>query len=144
MRFLLDENETPALLKPLRALYPMHHFEWSVDVFGSGVLDVPLIHSMRRHDYDCLITKDGAQLSNDDERQALFEARIHWVGHHQVRAQGAQMVATLVSSYTIAFPHILEILERADGPRAIHVAHSNRKAKDLVRTYPIDPLKRTS
>lgn len=142
MRFLLDENETPMLLPPLRSLYPMHTFDWSGYVFTEGMDDIPLIHAMARSSYDCLITKDGAQLTNDKERQALYENRIHWLGHKNAKIKGPAMLGQLVSTYSLALPHVLNILGSTNDTMAIHLYHQSRQPKDWIKPHRIDPLKR--
>lgn len=139
MRFLLDENETRTLLLPLVALYPMHTFDSSVEVFGSGVEDVALIHGMRDAGYDSLITRDSAQLDNEHERAALYETGIHWIGHRALKAKGVELVSTLASTYTLAMPTIVRALEDANGPMAIRVLHAAKRGGDIVRTGLINP-----
>lgn len=141
MRFLLDENETRSLLTPLIQFYPMHIFHSSVDVFGSGIDDVALIHGMKNAGYDSLITRDSAQLDNSHEREALYETGIHWVGHRPLKAKGVELMSTLASTYTLAMPHVLGILSDATSPMAVRVFHSAKRGPDVVRCEPQRPLK---
>lgn len=138
LRFLLDENETRTLLPPLQALYPMHSFDSSVDVFGPGIDDVTLIKGMSVAGFDCLITRDGAQLDNAHEREALFHTGIHWIGHRGLKAKGVDLISTLASTYMLAMPEVLRSLDDATGPMAIKVFHAAKRGRDIVRCSPIE------
>ena len=143
MRFLLDENETSAILDPLRFIYKGHQFEHASDVFGKGTLDLDLIPQMRNAGFDCLITRDGNQLQIDAERQALVEHGIHWIGHRKPPGKGAHMISTLTATYVAAFPHIIGALKNATESRSIRVYNFPVTPNKWVRVQDIDPLKHT-
>lgn len=119
----------------------MHTFESSIEVFRPGIDDVTLIHSMRSEGFDCLITRDGAQLDNAHEREALFQSGVHWIGHRGLKARGIELISTLVSTYTLAMPTVLNSLENATDPMAIRVFHAAKRGQDIVRSGPIRPDK---
>lgn len=141
MRFLLDENESPAILSPLHFIYPQHEFEYSSDVFGKGVLDLDLIPQMRKAGFDCLITRDGNQLQIDDERQALVQHGIHWIGHKKPPGKGAQMISNLTATYVAAFPHIIGALRNSTESRSIRVYNFPSTANKWVKVRNIDPFR---
>lgn len=140
MRFLLDENESPAMLEPLNFIYPQHEFAHSSQVFAKGVLDLDLIPMMSEAGFECLITRDGNQLHIDAERQALVQYGIHWVGHKKPPGKGPQMISNLTATYVAAFPHIEGALRNASGARSIRVYNFPTTANKWVRVADIDPL----
>jgi len=143
MRFLLDENESPAILAPLHFIYPQHEFEHSSETFGKGVLDLNLIPMMSEAGFDCLITRDGNQLQVDAERQALVQHGIHWIGHKKPPGKGAQMISNLTATYVAAFPHIIGALSNASDARSIRVYNFPITANKWVRVRDIDPYQHT-
>lgn len=119
----------------------MHTFESSVEVFSPGIDDVTLIRSMSSEGFDCLITRDGAQLDNAHEREALYQTGVHWIGHRGLKARGVELISTLSSTYTLAMPEVLKSLENPPGPMAIKVFHAAKRGQDIVRARQIRPDK---
>lgn len=119
----------------------MHIFASSVEVFEAGIDDVTLINAMHSEGFECLITRDGAQLDNAHERDALYQSGIHWVGHRGLKAKGVELFSTLTSTYALAMPEVLRTLEHAASPMAIKVFHAAKRGHDIVRSREIVPGK---
>ena len=136
MRFFLDENESQVVLEPLRLLYRSHEFvPWQDEGLG-GLDDIPLIQELGSRQYDALITRDKNQLSDPDERHALIDGHLHWIGHKEP-APGLAGIAGLVAGYISAFPHILDGLNTAQEITAFHVSRVPREPGQRVRIRPI-------
>lgn len=136
MRFLLDENEIPAILDPLRLLYEDHVFDEAREIGLGGKEDVPLIHAAAREGYHALITRDKHQLSDRKEREALVETGLHWIGHREPDV-GIAGIACLIAGYVSAFPHILEHLNGDPAVTAYHVRNVPRQVGQRVAIRPI-------
>ncbi|MER8183504.1 hypothetical protein [Kitasatospora sp. NPDC094015] len=121
MRFFLDENESPAVLQPLRAVYFQHDFRSADEESLRGTLDVELIHEVARRGFHAILTQDRNQLSNRDERQAYIDTGIHWIGHAEPDAGGLLLIATTAAAYLAAMPHIIDEIERASDAHSFHV-----------------------
>lgn len=133
MRFLLDENELPAILEPLQYIYKDHHFEWAPREFGSGTLDIPLFERMRERGYDALITRDRNQLANPAERRALAYNRIHWIGHRTPSESGVRLLSSLTATYVAAFPHILGALNNESESVTLHIKNLPQSPSQWVQ-----------
>jgi PIN like domain len=132
VRFFLDENESEVILGPLRLLYDSHEFVvWSDEQLG-GLDDVPLFEALAVRGFDALITRDKNQLSDKNERRALIEAGLHWIGHKEPEA-GLAGLASLTAGYISAFPHILEHLESRPPCTAFHVSRVPRESGQRLR-----------
>ncbi|MGW4047354.1 PIN-like domain-containing protein [Streptomyces sp. NPDC004721] len=121
MRFFLDENETPAILPPLSTVFFHHEFRTAHDEGLSGVMDTELIHAVSDRGFDAIMTQDRNQLSNRDERDALIETSLHWIGHRQPDADGLLYIVNSTAAYLAAMPHILDEMSNVTGAHAFHV-----------------------
>lgn len=121
MRFFLDENESPAILEPLRAVYFQHEFRSAEDEDLRGTLDVELIRAVHARGFDGVLTQDRNQLRNRDERQAYIETGLHWIGHAEPDASGLVLIASTAAAYLAAMPHIIETTEQLTDAHAFHV-----------------------
>lgn len=140
MRFFLDANETSAILPVLDQVYGSTHVFRSASEEGlADVDDIPLFAELRKRRFDAIITRDKNQLKNTDERQALCNARLHWIGHIEPKVQGLEIISTLGAGYLAAFPHVLEGIQSAAGPTAFHVQGIPRQQGQRVRIKAIRP-----
>lgn len=121
MKFFLDENETPAILPPLRTVFFDHEFHSAHEEDLSGVLDPDLIREVSDRGFDAIMTQDRNQLSNRAEREALIQSGLHWIGHSQPDADGLLYVVNSAASYLSAMPHILEEISAVTGAHSFHV-----------------------
>ncbi|NWN88072.1 MAG: hypothetical protein HLX51_05960 [Micrococcaceae bacterium] len=138
MKFLIDENEFKPLIDPLRMILPHYEFHHVYDLNLGGTLDLPLFSWMKDNRYTAIITQDGAQLDNRDERQALIESGTHWIGRKQLKnLAGMRLVSTAVATYVAAFPHILEELEQAIEPMLLRVMNVQAGKQERVKASPL-------
>lgn len=121
MRFFLDENESPAILAPLRSVYFQHEFTSAEDEGLRGCLDPQLIAEVARRGFDAILTQDRNQLSDRDERQAYIDHGIHWIGHSVPDASGLLLIATTAAAYLSAMPHVVDRMSQATGAHSFHV-----------------------
>lgn len=121
MRFFVDENETDAILPPLRATFLQHEFRGSKEEELGGIDDIPLFAIVAERGFDALITRDSNQLDDRDERRALIESGLHWIGHKQPGASGELGIALTSAAYMAAMPHIVSALPTVEQPHAFHV-----------------------
>jgi hypothetical protein len=108
VKFFIDENLPHVLTQPLNALFLGHEFRSCDDEGFSGVKDIPLFHKIHDRGFCAIITSDSNQVvRNDDERRALHDNKIHWIGVKQPAAKGLHLLATWNANITAAMPHIL-------------------------------------
>jgi hypothetical protein len=101
-----------------------------------GLDDIPLIQELSARQFDALITRDKNQLSDPDERRALIDGRVHWIGHKEP-GPGLAGIASLVAGYISAFPHILDGLISARVITAFHVSRVPREVGQRVKIRPL-------
>lgn len=121
MRFFLDENETPAILEPLKTIFIGHEFRSAHDEGLSGELDPALIAEVSRRGFDAIMTQDRNQLADRTERAALIKHGLHWIGHRQPDAAGLLYIAISSAAYLTAMPYIIETMSEATGAHSFHV-----------------------
>ncbi|MFT4200494.1 hypothetical protein [Gordonia sp. (in: high G+C Gram-positive bacteria)] len=110
MKFFLDENVNYGSLAPLRAVYAEHEFRHAYDEGFSGVEDIPLFGRLGEQSYDAIITKDRNQLSDSEERRALFDAGLHWIGHRAKDHKGLKAVSIETATVTAGLIYVLNDL----------------------------------
>lgn len=108
MKFFIDENVNHGCLEPLRTLYRDHDFRSAFDEGLSGTLDIPLFEELRAQRYDAIITKDQRQIANDDERRALHQAGLHWIGHRAKTHNGLFGIVVETATVTAGLIHVLQ------------------------------------
>ncbi len=114
MRVYLDENLPPFVAKPLSVVYQDHSFATCEEEGLRGVEDVPLLQTLRDRGFDAIVTRDRAQLKNPDERRAVAESGLRWIGVADKRLSGLEQititVSTLIAGMRFVFTH------EPDGP----------------------------
>lgn len=123
MRFFLDENETVAVLPPLRAVLFDHEFVPVEDLGFTGRDDKQLFPDVAALGFDAIITRDRNQLADPEERKSLMDNNLHWIGHREPAASGLLLVASISAAYLAALPHIIVELSAVSGPSAFHVSN---------------------
>lgn len=108
LRFFLDENLPPNTARPLAALYPKHVFRSARDEFLSGIEDVDLIEDLAARDYSAIITGDRMQLQRPEERKALRDHSLHWIGMEQPSLRGIAQVASISGCVITGLAHVLD------------------------------------
>lgn len=107
MKFFVDENVNAGCLDPLRTTYRAHEFRYAFDEGLSSTNDIPLFQMLAKRRYDAIITKDRQQLRNDDERRALFDAGLHWIGHNAKDHDGLMGIAIETATVTAGLIYVL-------------------------------------
>ncbi|MFD1657014.1 hypothetical protein ACFSL4_01870 [Streptomyces caeni] len=138
MKFFLDENESPAVLAPLRAVFFRHEFMTAHDEGLRGTLDPDLIREVKGRGFDAIMTQDRNQLSNREERAAYIETGLHWIGHREPDASGLQLIAVTASAYLAAMPHILDALSEVTGAHSFRVVNFPLQSGQRVKINPLN------
>lgn len=113
MKLYIDENLPPAIVSPLAQLHKRHNFRsWQQESL-SGLEDEALFEVLASLGYDGIITQDVRQLVNDNERTALRENGLHWVGVPQLNEAGVYGTAAVVSMIVIGLPYVFDHLSES-------------------------------
>lgn len=104
MKFFLDENIQVTLANSLRAVYRTHQFVTIDDEDLRGTLDHQLFPILAERGFDAIITKDKQQHRDLEERRALYDANLHWIGH-QMKPHSGLLGLALESATVVAGLH---------------------------------------
>ncbi|NKR24059.1 PIN family toxin-antitoxin system, toxin component [Rhodococcus hoagii] len=137
MKFFLDNNETPQILSVLAPVYHTHSFRTASEEGLNDVLDVPLFYELKARGFDAIITRDRNQLAIPDEKLALRDCGLHWIGHKEPTTEGISIITSLTAGYLSAFPHIISQIEGATRPLSFRVQAIPRELKQRVKVNPI-------
>lgn len=108
MRFFLDENLPATLRDPLSAVYYEHEFLSGHNTAHVGRLDLDLFPVLAQEGYDALLTQDKAQLRDDAERRALYDAGLHWVGLQMKPHSGLRGIALMSAAVVAGMSYVLD------------------------------------
>ena len=101
MKFYLDENFPPDLLGIVRLIYDDHEFvSWRDEKLG-GATNIDSVWTLPERGYSAIITRDRRQLSNVDEKSALLDSGLIWVGVRRRDAQRAREAGSNSSLFNI-------------------------------------------
>lgn len=129
MKFFIDENLPNGLSAALSAMFATHRFRSHAQEHTDGWEDVPLINELHMRGFDAIITLDGQQLVNFDERDALQKCGIDWIGLSSgaLASWGAsfQAVATVSAGSAVAYYEQLG----HTAPTALYAPHPGDPAK---------------
>jgi hypothetical protein len=138
VKFFLDANETSVILPVLKEVFGTEHtFRTAGEEKLSDVDDIPLFAELRKRRFDAIITRDRNQLRDPNERQALRDAKLHWIGHIEPKVSGLEIITTLGAGYLAAFPHVVEALTTATGPTSCRVKAVPRQNHQRLAVNPI-------
>ncbi|MBT0567824.1 hypothetical protein [Williamsia sp. CHRR-6] len=112
MKFFLDENINDGCLAPPRAVYRDHEFRHAHDEGLAGEQDVPLFGKLQEQKYDAILTKDRNQLTNPEERRALFDSGLHWIGHVAKGFKGLMNLTMETATVTAGLIYVLNDWKR--------------------------------
>lgn len=138
MRFFLDENFPPLVADALVAVYGLEHaFSSAYEDRGryASVLDIPLMPLVRDAGFDAIVTFDRQQMAKAEERKAVFDAGLHWVGLKMNAPEGPDGIAWLSSSMLAALPHLID--HTPDAPQVYRVKGALRQATQVMSTTPV-------
>lgn len=138
MRFFLDENETPEILKVIRPVFYEHDFCTANDEGLIDVEDIELFGEIAKRGFDAIITRDRNQLAIPAEREALQANRLHWIGHKEPDTEGINIITSLTAGYLSAFPHVLDVIATATEPMSFRVKAIPRELRQRVSVNPIN------
>ncbi|MCS5733224.1 PIN-like domain-containing protein [Herbiconiux daphne] len=109
MKVYLDENLPPFVATPLAMVYQEHTFATFDDEKLGGMHDIPLLRTLRERGYDAIVTRDRAQLRDPDERRAVRDSGLRWIGVADKRLRGLEQititVSTLIAGMRFVFAH---------------------------------------
>ncbi|GAA4155966.1 hypothetical protein [Leifsonia shinshuensis] len=112
MKIYLDENLPYVLAEPLSVVYREHVFSTHLEEGLTGTEDIPLLTSLRARGFEAFVTRDRAQLRDPDERKAVINSGLRWVGVADKRLKGLEQitvtVATLVAGLRVVIEHAPE------------------------------------
>lgn len=108
MKVYLDENMPPFAAQPLAQVYPSHEFRTPDDENLRGVEDIPLMSTLREHGFEAIITRDRAQLKDVDERRAVAESGLRWIGVPTKNLKGLEQVTVTVSTLIVGLRFVFE------------------------------------
>ncbi|PWF82338.1 hypothetical protein DEJ38_06475 [Kocuria rosea] len=118
MRIFIDENVPHALGKVLAAAYPEVHIRTHLQEQLSSWEDVDLINELKHRDFDALVTHDGRQLHRSDERAALRDCHIDWIGLPDLTEWGTSIREAMSGVACLGVAYYLR--SRRQGPHAYH------------------------
>ena len=139
MKFYLDENFPPDLVHPLRRIYSEHEFAaWTEEGLAS-TLDLDLFPELVSRGFDAIITRDRQQLKNPEERSALLDAGLRWVGLRDTKLGGLAMIsitaASLIAGLRFVINHEVETVEYSYLINNVpHEARQRLRIFELQRT----------
>lgn len=132
-KFYIDENFPAPLAGCLQALLRGAEFRSSHDT-GSldGLKDIPLLRHLNQQGYHFLVTQDLKQMTIPDERNAVRNSGISWIGvpHMERRVRGRQLIAAQIAILAPVAAHLIRHIPVQ--PTAFYL-HEARHYDELVR-----------
>lgn len=114
MKVYLDENLPPFVAQPLAVVYQDHTFATWQDEGLKGTDDIPLLATLRERGFHAIVTRDRMQLKDPEERRAIADSGLRWIGVPDKRLKGLEQititVSTLIAGMRFVFDHL------PDGP----------------------------
>lgn len=138
MRFFFDENFPPLVTEARVAVYGTNHdFVSAYDDPARyvSVLDPDLIPLIRGGGFDAIVTFDRQQLKRPEERKAVFDAGLHWIGLRMKAPQGPDGIAWLCASILAALPHLLDHVSVA--PQVYRLKGAPGEAGQVLTATPV-------
>jgi hypothetical protein len=77
VKFFLDHNLSPRLIKPLVTIHPKHSFGCALEEGLTATEDIPLFAELADRQFEAIITRDRNQLSDPEECAALQASGLH-------------------------------------------------------------------
>jgi len=121
VKFLIDANINVTVRDPLRAIFDHHEFILAHDLKWSDLADVDLFEAMKERGFSALLTHDKNQLNDPDERTALRQYGLHWIGAKPPSHGGVMGAALETAAFISALPWVLGDIEACTVPTAFHV-----------------------
>jgi hypothetical protein len=135
VRFFLDENISRVSLDPLRAIFVnRHEFVHASDLGLTGVDDVDLYPEVAKAGVDAIISKDGRQLKNQNERRGLYDHHLSFVHLLMKETRGYKGLSLELAALTASLPYIEEEWATAT-PKAFRVKGLQSGFKERVSSH---------
>ncbi|HVU72044.1 MAG TPA: hypothetical protein VHE83_03695 [Mycobacteriales bacterium] len=123
MKILLDENVPKQLLEPLDLALGDHVVHHVDDLGWKRKKDLILFRDARIRSFNVIVTNDKGQLADEDERKALRNAGLHYVGYPDApRNSGRGGWARVLGSVLGAMPYVIAYLEQADELQRVEIS----------------------
>lgn len=116
MKFVVDANESPAVVDFFKLMFPGHTFAHVADLNLQHEEDIVLFEALPDLGVDAFITRDRNQLRRSHEIAALKKSRLSWIGHKEPPGRGGEAIRPVVAAYALALPHIFTAMEEAGEP----------------------------
>lgn len=132
-KFYVDENLPQPVAGCLQTLLRGAEFHNSHDVTGGdGTKDVDLMKRLREEHYDFFITQDLKQMTIPQERDAVREAGLSWIGvpHMERRVKGRELAAAQIAVLSPVAAHLLQ--QPPEHPMAYFLTEA-RSFEDVIR-----------
>lgn len=118
---LVDECLGDRLAAGLRRAMRQAVFTTTRDLGAQGALDIALFQTLARNDVDAILTRDFAQLRRPDERAALREAGLVWIGLEPSR-EGSPKLQTRMAELSSSALSLQTILANwPTAPSAVRI-----------------------
>lgn len=111
MKFFIDQNLTHQLTGTVAALHRDHEFRSALEEKLTAVDDIPLYAILVDRGFQAIITRDRAQMADDDEFDALIACGLHWLGVTQPKVDGLLSLALDTAAVTLGLTHVLHELD---------------------------------
>ncbi len=140
MRFFVDHNLTPRLITTVSSIHRDHEFRCARDEGLMAEDDIPLFAKLAARGFDAIITRDGNQLINPEERLALVESGLHWLGVSPPKAGGLLGLALDSAAITVGLTIVLPELH--GGQRAFRFPAVPHQTEQRVKPVELQPKSR--
>ncbi|OLR89833.1 PIN-like domain-containing protein [Actinokineospora bangkokensis] len=118
MKFFIDHNLSPRLIPNVAAIHGAQQFSCARDEGLAAVDDIPLFAELRGRGFDAIVTRDANQLADPQERIALIESGLHWIGLRGAKVAGLAGLALDSAAITVGLTLVLP--ELAAGTQAAY------------------------
>jgi hypothetical protein len=140
VKFFIDHNLSPQLIKPILAIHPRHTFLCALEEQLTKTDDVPLFSELVKRGFEAIITRDRNQLANDDERAALLASGLHWLGVKDTHVPGLLGIALDAAAVTIGLTVVLpELTAEQRAYRFPAIPHQKSQRAKPVSLLPRPP-----
>jgi hypothetical protein len=92
---------------------------------------------MHQDGFHALVTRDKKQLVNSEERMALRQCGLHWIGMSAPTQGGIQGLALETAAIVAGLPYVLEDMSDRREPTAFHVKSIPSEHNQRVRVEPL-------
>jgi hypothetical protein len=139
LKLFLDNNESDAILTPLRAVFIRHEFRSAGEEGLADFDDLSLFPVLASRKFSAIITRDLNQLRDPNERAGLRKAGLHWIGHRAPAAEGELAIALTAAAYLAALPFFFDRAESLTSPHSFRVQGVGSLAAQRVKVNEVRP-----